>query len=287
MEIRRALVVYKRSFYEILKKSLPKANRKAILRAHQENQRCLEAVSDVLRDLRISHDVRHRSNIHNTTKADLVISVGGDGTFLSAASEVLDTPILGVNSSPRHSVGFFCGATIRSFKRVLTRALDGEAEITTVRRMRVTLDEHVLHDRILNDILITQAHPAATSRYIIRVGRRREDQRSSGIWVATPAGSTAAIRAAGGKLLPIGARRLQYRVREPYLPPAKSYDLLGGVLKERQKLSVESRMMKGRLYLDGPRNSHDFTLGSVAVFEMRGHPLKVVALDDEKRSHWA
>lgn len=285
MDVRRALVVYKRSLKEKLKGSEHEHDR-AVVRAHEENQRTLESVQRTLRAFGISHDVRHRSSVKSAAAMDLVISVGGDGTFLTAASAVLDTPILGVNSSPRHSVGFFCATDRRKFRRTLEDVLDDEIERTKIRRMRVVKDDEVLHDRILNDVLVTQNHPAATSRYVIRVGRTREDQRSSGIWVATPAGSTAAIRAAGGKLMGIRSKRLQYVVREPYLPPGRSYKLTRGVLTDRQKLVVVSRMVKGRLYLDGPRNSVVFEMGSKATFDMNGHPLSVLGLDHEKREHW-
>ena len=285
MEIASALVVYKRSFLEKLK-SRPRSNLKAIQKAHDENQQCLEHVQRVLRSNRIQHDVRHRSRVKSTRKADLVISVGGDGTFLTAASEVVDTLILGVNSSPKYSVGFFCGASAKTFETVLHQILDDEVKVTPVHRMRVTRDGKVLSDRVLNDVLICQNHPAATSRYVIGVGRQKEDQRSSGIWVATPAGSSAAIRAAGGRVLPVTGRRLQYVVREPYLPPGRIYVNIRGVLKERQKLIVVSYMMKGYLYIDGPRTTETFSFGAKATFDMGGRPLHVAALNRERRKHW-
>ena len=285
MDVNRALVVYKRSLREKLQ-GTEHENDKPIVRAHEENQRTLETVQRVLRSFGISHDVRHRSSVKSTLSSDLVLSDGGDGTFLTAASAVLDTPILGVNSSPKHSVGFFCATDRRGFKRTLEHLLDDELQTTKIARMRVVKDDELLHDRILNDVLVTQNHPAATSRYVIRVGRTREDQRSSGIWVATPAGSTAAIRAAGGKLLGIRSKRLQFVVREPYLPPGRTYELTDGILSERQKLVVTSRMVKGRLYLDGPRNSVVFEMGSKATFDMNGHPLTVLGLDTDKREHW-
>lgn len=42
--------------------------------------------------------------------ADIIVPVGGDGTFLLAASRVLDNkkPVVGFNSDPSRSEGYLC-----------------------------------------------------------------------------------------------------------------------------------------------------------------------------------
>lgn len=42
--------------------------------------------------------------------ADVVVPIGGDGTFLLAASKILDNtkPVVGFNSDPTRSEGFLC-----------------------------------------------------------------------------------------------------------------------------------------------------------------------------------
>ena len=44
---------------------------------------------------------------------------------------------------------------------------------------------------VINDVLIAHKNPAATSRYLLELNKTKEEQRSSGIWIATPMGSTA------------------------------------------------------------------------------------------------
>jgi NAD+ kinase len=42
-------------------------------------------------------------------RCDLVVTVGGDGTLLGASHGIgPGVPLLGINSSPAHSIGFFC-----------------------------------------------------------------------------------------------------------------------------------------------------------------------------------
>jgi NAD+ kinase len=164
--------------------------------------------------------------------------------------------------------------------------MEGRAKITRLARMRAFLGKELMHNRILNEVLVAQTHPAGTTRYTIKLRGRKETHRSSGIWISTPAGSTAAIRAAGGKILPIRSKRLQYQVRELFRPPGVPLRLSGGVVPTTESLRVVSRMMGGKLYLDGPRREVTFPIGSQARFDMQGPPLSVVALDHDRRRQW-
>ena len=83
---------------------------------------------------------------------------------------------------------------------------------TPVTRLAIDLEGRRLQPA-LNDVLVAHVQPAATSRYRLTLGRRSEEHRSSGLWVATAAGSTAGIRSAGGRPMPLTSRRIQFRAR--------------------------------------------------------------------------
>src|SRR5690606_9231413 len=122
---------------------------------------------------------------------------------------VANTPILGVNSAPNHSIGFFCAARRGNIGRLLNQALSGELPATKLTRMKVEVDGRRISNRVLNEALFCHEIPAATSRYILRYSGQREEQRSSGVWVGTAAGSTGALRSAGGRVLPLLSQSLQ------------------------------------------------------------------------------
>jgi len=202
--------------------------------------------------------------------------LGGDGTLLAAARHVHAGLVLGVNSAPGDSVGHFCAIDREGFPRLLARVLEGRAREARLSRLEVRLDGRLAFPRVLNDVLVTHLVPAATTRYELVIGGRRETQRSSGLWLATPAGSTAAIRSAGGRVLPVEARTLQYRVRELYREPGRRYRLVGDVLAEGRSIEVVSRMPEGRLYADGARRVRRFPLGARAVFRLGPEPLRLI-----------
>jgi NAD+ kinase len=208
--------------------------------------------------------------------ARLVISVGGDGTLLAASHWVAQGALLGVNSAPKSSVGYLTLTRRAHLARDLARIAKGTLQPQSVARIEVELEGKVLPPA-LNDVLIAHEQPAATSRYRLHLGRRAEDHRSSGLWVATAAGSTAGIRSAGGQPMPLDVRRLQFRARELYRAKGGSAALESGFVEEGRELIVESAMEAGWLFLDGSRMAVRFPFGARATFRVAGQPLRLFA----------
>jgi NAD+ kinase len=126
---------------------------------------------------------------------------------------------------------------------------------------------------VLNDALFSHLSPAATTRYAIRFRAREEEHKSSGVWVATAAGSTAAIRSAGGREQPISSKHLQFVVREPYQRGKAAYRVRKGLIGPHERLELQSQMRAGRLYLDGPRIWHAVEIGSRLELSRSDEPL--------------
>lgn len=253
-------------------------------RSHEDHlETCAEvekAVSEISVDAQFVEGARSR--VEGTF--DLVVTIGGDGTLLAASHRVgPDVPILGVNSAPDHSVGFFCGARKGTVKKALSQFFHGSLKGTVLTRMRVDLNDRCLHRRVLNDALFCHEIPAATSRYILRVtqGDRHvdeEEQRSSGIWVGPAAGSTAAQRSAGGRVLPLASRKIQYVVREPYTPTGDRLALSRGTIDEEGSLVLSSKMREAKLFLDGHHIVHGATMGDVITMRRSEETLTILGL---------
>lgn len=249
--------------------------------AAREQERTLLAIEKALaghgiEPRRLSVDALDAAAGEALAAARLVVTVGGDGTLLSASQWVTEGAILGVNSAPRSSVGHLALARREDFSRILGRIADGELQPIPVTRLAVELDGQPLRPA-LNDVLLTHASPAATSRYRLTLGRSSEEHRSSGLWVSTATGSTAGIRSAGGRSMPLRSRRLQFRARELYREAGGSADLDSGYLPPGGELAVESAMEQGFLFLDGSRRATPFPFGARAVFQASPEPLLLFA----------
>jgi NAD+ kinase len=256
------------------------ATARRILPAAEEQARTVAAIEEALRSRGIGFEkvpvdaidgpVRRR-----LARARLVVTVGGDGTLLAASHPVTDAAVLGVNASPGDSVGHFCATDRRGFASWLRSIEEGDRRPVAVARLAVTLDGRVLPEVALNDVLIAHDHPAATSRYRLTVAGRVEEHRSSGLWIAAAAGSTAGIRSAGGRPMPLRSRRIQFRVRELYREPGRRYRLAAGFVGPSGSVVVESKMDEGFLFIDGARSAYRFPFGSRVEVRIGLHPLRL------------
>jgi NAD+ kinase len=255
------------------------------LESHEQHTRTFETVLEALDRLGAKALVIRRAHAaFDTSDAALVVSVGGDGTLLAASHNVGGVPILGVNSAPKHSVGFFCAARRSNVLSLLRRSLEGSLESVELMRMRVTVNGRVRSTRVLNEALYSHASPAATSHYLLRYRAIREQQRSSGFWIGPAAGSTAAQRSAGGRVLPLRSKQLQLVVREPYQAFGQRYRLLRRLVRSGEKLVVVSKMQDSSLFLDGPYTRVSVQLGDVVAFNASSEPLLVLGLRERAES---
>ncbi len=192
-----------------------------------------------------------RTALKKPRGADLIVTIGGDGTVLAAAHMACRIPLLGVNFMPATSVGFFCAATAATMDRTLAAIARGTRKPRTLPMLSVTIDGRDIGLRALNDVLFAAESPAEMSRYRLTAGGIAEEQRSSGIWIAAGPGSSGAMTSAGGRRLPLTSARLQFLVREPCPLPSQKYRLINRVLPNNKAITIVSQMERAALYLDG------------------------------------
>ena len=137
-------------------------------------------------------------------KADLIISLGGDGTLLNIAPlvERPDVPILGVNLG---GLGFITEVAVDELESVLAKTLEGDYEVEKRMTLEVrvnTKNGKLRKFRVLNDAVIAKG---ARSRIIDLETYVGDDYlctyRADGLIISTPTGSTAYSLAAGGPIL--------------------------------------------------------------------------------------
>ena len=259
----RVLVVYKKDAYQQYIQEQQDPHLLRLLRqrhpdvrdmqeAHAVHEQTMDSIVHTMRRLPVAFDLAYRADLKVTKRYDLVVSVGGDGTFLQAARSVARIPILGVNADPLRSEAVFCAATRRTFERMCRAALAGRLPELRLHRLRLRLNGRWLPHLALNDLLMVHDDPATMSRYRLSIGERAELQKRSGLWVATAAGSSSAVLAAGGVRLSWSSKRFQYRPRELYRGRLSRYRLTGGTLPPHARLALTWLMRRGAVFVDGP-----------------------------------
>ena len=290
----RALVVYKKSHYELYEartgiRTLREQAHpfvRSMMSSHDANQRTLAAVHRAFEAVGVPYECIYRGELRSAAGYDLLCSVGGDGTFLEVARHSVATPVLGINSDPQRSIALFCAADQHTVRQRLEAVLAGQLHEVRLARIRVAVNGAPLGFYALNDLLFCHANPAAMTAYTLRIGDAKEAQKSSGVWFASAAGSTAAIRSAGGRRLPLRSRRLQYLVREPYIADGPPYRLGKGLVGPDAQAELTSKTRQGRLYIDGSHRHVPCGLGDVLQVSTAAPPLRVLGIDDERRQRF-
>ena len=127
-------------------------------------------------------------------ECDLVVSIGGDGTFLFAARGANGTPILGVNLG---EVGFLNAVGPDEAERAVQREVDayrrGELSVQEVPRIAARTDDWV-GEPAMNEVVVQgpRRGRGGGGRVEVRVdGALYDAGEADGVLVATPTGSSA------------------------------------------------------------------------------------------------
>jgi NAD+ kinase len=157
---------------------------------------------------------------------DVLLVLGGDGTFLRAARAVIDddVPILGINVG---KVGFLSKVEAEAMERVLGQLVGGQYGIEP----RMALDGRILRDGAthgdrlvaLNDIVIARGSLARVVRLDTSIDASHlASFVADGLVVSTPTGSTGYSFSAGGPILGPTARNLVVTPIAGYLTTIRS-----------------------------------------------------------------
>ncbi|HER35612.1 MAG: NAD(+)/NADH kinase [Halothiobacillaceae bacterium] len=135
---------------------------------------------------------------------DLIVVVGGDGTMLNAARSLCaqDVPILGVNLG---RLGFLADVSPAEVERHLSAILEGnysEDRRFLLQGSLMRNDTRIMESVALNDVTFKMRDPARMVEFEMSIdGTLVNQQRSDGVVVCTPTGSTAYALSAGGPLI--------------------------------------------------------------------------------------
>ena len=135
--------------------------------------------------------------------ADLLVSMGGDGTMLccARAAAPLHIPIFGINCG---TLGFLAACEKNDFKNSLQQLLDGKCALNERFMLQTRLldqDGQVQEFLAFNDCVLRAAEPRSFLTQAAFNGIKIPSYFGDGVIVSTPTGSTAYSLAAGGPII--------------------------------------------------------------------------------------
>jgi NAD+ kinase len=170
-------------------------------------------------------------------RADVAVVLGGDGTMLGIGRQLApySTPLIGINHG---RLGFITDIAFSDMQEVVPQLLAGsfEREERMLMESRIMRDgEPIYHALAFNDVVVNRSGFSGMAELRVHVdGRFMYNQRSDGLIVATPTGSTAYALSSNG---PILHPQLKGIVLVPIAPHALSNRPI--VLPDDCKVSIQ------------------------------------------------
>lgn len=185
-----------------------------------------------------------------TFTADFVVSMGGDGTFLRAASMVggKQIPILGINTG---RLGFLADVNAQEIERTIQALYEGDYTVDTRAVILVETDGQQLqgYDCALNDVAILKRDNASMITIHTTInGDYLTTYQADGLILSTPTGSTAYSLSNGGPIIVPGTHVFSLTAVAPH-----SLNVRPIVVSEDSEinLTIESRTHNFLVALDG------------------------------------
>jgi len=214
-------------------------------------------------------------------ETSLVVTLGGDGTFLSGArlAAPRGIPLLGVNLG---RLGFLTELEAEQVEDGLTRFIEGAYRVEERTILQVTLrrgTRNVLRAIGLNEVVVNRGGDARMLRVEIDVGGQAVGViDADGIMVATATGSTAYALASGGPILEPTLRDLVLVPMNPFALTVRPI-----VFPPGQDISLAIVRGPAEMRVDGARRSRSVETGD--TIRCGSHPkrLKVVRFSPPER----
>ncbi|MCD6231220.1 NAD(+)/NADH kinase [Candidatus Aerophobetes bacterium] len=238
---------------------------------------------EVLLPLSIGKEGSYRELIvdeKRMNKADLIIALGGDGTFLRAARNFspYNIPLLGINLG---GLGFLTEISISNFKSELEKIIEGKYKI----RERLMLETSILREGkkiksflSLNDVVISKK---ALSRIInLKTSVSGEfvtTYAADGLIISTPTGSTAYSLSAGG---PVVYPDLEVIILSPICAHTLAVRPLIIAQNDEIEVVLESSLEDVMITIDGQIG---FTLKEKDKIKVSKAPYKAILVKREKK----
>ena len=215
----------------------------------------------------------------NDFDADFVISMGGDGTFLRAASMVgsKETPILGINTG---RLGFLADVNAHEIEHIINALYEDDFTLETRAVILVETDGQLLQSYpfALNDVAILKRDSASMISIRANInGQYLNTYQADGLVISTPTGSTAYSLSVGGPIIVPGTKVFSMTAVAPHSLNVRPIVLPDDSVIE---LGVESRSHNFLVAIDG--RSEKCNEGTKITLRRAPYDIKVVKRSDHR-----
>ena len=255
---------------------------------HKYHYECLDMIVDCFKQSGIKPGLIKKQGLARydfENDWDLIVPVGGDGTFMDVARYIHDdTMVFGIKSSP-FSVGGHYNANFGNAEESIRNILLGNFLVDDRTRLEGMVDNDI-KDLALNEIYVGDLYGMGYSRLVVN----REEVGCSGLVISTYRGSTGwfnniAVLDEEGNLcngcnfIEEEDKIARYKIREYARGDAPRF----GILEKDDVLVIESRsLIDGKVSFDGSKPNqlrhrvYDLPYSRKVEIRISDEPLKVI-----------
>ena len=224
--------------------------------------------------------------------ADLVIIIGGDGTFLNSIRKLKYSPFplyLGINSG---NLGYLQDISFAQMDKIITYLKQNENNINSEKISDISLakisylyfDGSVVTDNAINEFHISGKKYRRIEFELNDTIDFKEKIVSSGIVFATPLGSTAYNKSLGGPILCQGINAICATLFAP-IQNSKTKDYItNSLVGNKFEIKILSNYDDIEMFVDGQQTDIDFKNLSKILVEIDSKKLYKLNLDEKTYS---
>ncbi len=240
------------------------------------------------------YKVLERSYLPNYIFApsDIIFVIGQDGLVANTAKYVKGQPIVAINPDEKSYDGILLPFNLSSVQAIIAKINKGNYSTKAVTMAKAEFNDGQTLLAFNDFFLGPKSHTSA--RYILKLGKREEQQSSSGIIISTGAGSTGWMSSVFNMVSGVnifhnglglneqkmdwGSNNLIFAVREPFISKTSKASLSYGHIEPSQSLIVESLMPdNGIVFSDGiEADAIKFNSGSKVKFSRANEKANLV-----------
>lgn len=185
-------------------------------------------------------------NVSSPADCDIVVSVGGDGTVLSASKTAFefDKPLMGINGG---RLGYLCAYELGEIQSITENDI---LSLCRSLRSAVSFSDGKDTFKALNDIVIAKDNYGSVIKTdVFCEGKKLMSFRGDGVIISTPTGSTSYNFSAGGPILSPDSKCFAVTPICPHLSDARTL-----VVPDTYSLEItvsENAQNKAFIYCDG------------------------------------
>jgi NAD+ kinase len=161
----------------------------------------LSKVKRTLESLTVRTQIMKNDDYHIANEVDLVMVAGGDRGILDYFHKIEydSAPVLGIYETD--STGFLAQLDVRDVESAISQLKRGGYSVEEVFRLAVRVDGKQAYP-VLNDVAVFPSKSATLMEHVLRIdGNDIWHDKSDGVIISTPTGSTAYSMSAGGPMV--------------------------------------------------------------------------------------